>query len=103
MKIAYVSTYLPQQGGIATYTDYLIHGLKEVNPALEIKVVAEKGAAPVKQERFEIVPNRFIPNEDIPFEDKEFEHYVLDRTERYRRAISWPVIASQHMELYRGA
>ncbi|MCK4735370.1 MAG: glycosyltransferase, partial [Methanophagales archaeon] len=37
------------------------------------------------------------------FEDKEFEQYVLDRTERYRRATSWSVIASQHMELYRGA
>ena len=56
MKIAYVSTYLPQQCGIATYTDYLIRGLKEVNHTLEIKVVAEKGAAPVKQERFEVVP-----------------------------------------------
>jgi glycosyltransferase involved in cell wall biosynthesis len=56
MRIAYVSTYLPQKCGIATYTDYLIHGLRVVNPALEIKVVAEKGAAPVKQERFEVVP-----------------------------------------------
>lgn len=56
MKIAYVSTYLPQKCGIATYTDYLIHGLREVNPALEIKVVAEKGALPVKQGKFEVVP-----------------------------------------------
>jgi len=56
MKIAYVSTYLPQQCGIATYTDYVIHGLHEVSPTLEIKVVAEKDAAPVKQERFEVVP-----------------------------------------------
>jgi len=56
MKIAYVSTYLPQQCGIATYTDYVIHGLQEVSPTLDIKVVAEKGAAPLKQERFEVVP-----------------------------------------------
>lgn len=56
MKIAYVSTYLPQQCGIATYTDYLIHGLREVSPTLEIKVVAEKDASPLKQERFEVVP-----------------------------------------------
>ncbi|MBC8522153.1 MAG: glycosyltransferase family 4 protein [Methanomicrobia archaeon] len=56
MKIAYVSTYLPQQCGIATYTDYVIHGLREVSPTLDIKVVAEKGAAPLNQERFEVVP-----------------------------------------------
>jgi glycosyltransferase involved in cell wall biosynthesis len=37
------------------------------------------------------------------FKDKEFERYVLDRTERYRRATSWAVIASMHLELYRGA
>jgi len=56
MKIAYVSTYLPQQCGIATYTDYLIHGLQKVNPGLKIKVVAEKDASPVNQKRFEVVP-----------------------------------------------
>ncbi|MHC1623049.1 MAG: glycosyltransferase family 4 protein [Candidatus Methanospirareceae archaeon] len=56
MKIAYVSTYSPQQCGIATYTDYLVRGLQNVSPRLDIKVVAEKGAAPVKQKRFEVVP-----------------------------------------------
>jgi hypothetical protein len=56
MKIAYVSTYFPQQCGIATYTDYVIHGLRKANPGLGIKVVAEKGAAPLKRGRFEVVP-----------------------------------------------
>ncbi|HUW23535.1 MAG TPA: glycosyltransferase family 4 protein [bacterium] len=56
MKIAYVSTYLPQQCGIATYTDYLIHGIEKVDPASEIKVVAEKGASPINREKFEVVP-----------------------------------------------
>lgn len=56
MKIAYVSTYLPQQCGIATYTNYVIQGIQKVSPLVEIKVVAEKGASPVKQERFEVVP-----------------------------------------------
>ncbi len=56
MKITYVSTYLPQQCGIATYTNYVIQGIQKVSPLVDIKVVAEKGAAPVKQERFEVVP-----------------------------------------------
>ena len=56
MKVAYVSTYLPQQCGIATYTNYVIQGIQKVSPLVDIKVVAEKGAAPVKQERFEVVP-----------------------------------------------
>ncbi len=56
MKIAYVSTYLPKQCGIATYTDYLIHGIREEAPELQIKVVAERGASPIKEERFEVIP-----------------------------------------------
>lgn len=56
MQIAYVSTYLPQQCGIATYTDYLIHGIREVDPTLDIRVVAEKGASPTKQKKFEVIP-----------------------------------------------
>ncbi len=56
MKIAYVSTYSPQQCGIATYTSHLIHGLMEVNPTLEIKVVSEKDASSFKHGRFEVVP-----------------------------------------------
>jgi len=56
MKIAYISTYLPQQCGIATYTDYVIRAIQRVSPLVEIKVVAEKDAAPLKQEKFEVVP-----------------------------------------------
>ena len=56
MKIAYVSTYLPQQCGIATYTDYLIRGIREVDTLSEIKIIAEQGASPIKQERFEVIP-----------------------------------------------
>ena len=56
MKIAYVSTYLPQQCGIATYTDYVIRAIQKVSPLVDIKVVAEKGALPVKQDKFEVVP-----------------------------------------------
>ncbi len=56
MKIAYVSTYLPQQCGIATYTDYVIRAIQKVSPLVDIKVVAEKGASPFKQDKFEVVP-----------------------------------------------
>jgi len=56
MKIAYVSTYLPKQCGIATYADYLIHGIREVDTLSEIKIIAEQGASPIKQEKFEVIP-----------------------------------------------
>ena len=57
MKIAYVSTYLPKQCGIATYTDYLISGIRKVDPEIEIRIVAEQGAAPIKEDKFEVVPS----------------------------------------------
>jgi glycosyltransferase involved in cell wall biosynthesis len=56
MKIGYVSTYLPQQCGIATYTDYLIRAIRKVDPALEIKIIAERGASSGKMDKFEIIP-----------------------------------------------
>ena len=56
MKVAYVSTYIPQQCGIATYTDYVIRAIQKVSPLVDIKVVAEKDAAPLNQEKFEVVP-----------------------------------------------
>ena len=63
MKIAYVSTYLPKQCGIATYTDYLIRGIREVNPNLEIKVIAEQGASPKKENKLEVIAS-WDRNED---------------------------------------
>lgn len=56
MKIAYVSTYLPEQCGIATYTDYLIHGIRKADPASEVKIVAEQGASPIKDDKLEVIP-----------------------------------------------
>ena len=55
MKIAYVSTYLPRQCGIATYTDYLIRGIQAVDPLTEIKIVADQGASPIKQNMLEVI------------------------------------------------
>jgi len=63
MRIAYVSTYLPKQCGIAIYTDYLIHGIREVDPTAELKIVAEQGASPFEQDKFEVIPS-WDRNED---------------------------------------
>ena len=56
MKVGYVSTFLPQRCGIATYTAYLIHGLQNVAPYIDIKVIAEDQAAPMKSNGFEVLP-----------------------------------------------
>jgi glycosyltransferase involved in cell wall biosynthesis len=90
MKVAYVSTYLPQECGIATYTDYVIQGIRMVSPLVDIKVIAEKGAAPVKRNKFEVVPCwdrnenyvepiiRNINDADIVHIQHEYGIYSLD-------------------------
>jgi glycosyltransferase involved in cell wall biosynthesis len=55
-NIAYVGTYLPKQCGIATYTDYLIHGICKVEPKLNIRVIAEYGASVDKYNNVEVIP-----------------------------------------------
>jgi glycosyltransferase involved in cell wall biosynthesis len=56
MKLALISTYLPKHCGIATYTDCLVRGIKKADSALEIKIIAEQGAFPLKQDKLEVVP-----------------------------------------------
>lgn len=56
MKIAYVSTHLPTQCGIATYTDYLIHGIRKADHASEVKIIAEQGASPINDDNLEVIP-----------------------------------------------
>ena len=65
MSLAYVSTYLPQHCGIATYTDYLVHGIKTVEPKLKISIIAENEASPVDEENFKVIPC-WRRNEDYP-------------------------------------
>ena len=56
MNLAYVSTYLPQHCGIATYTDYLIHGIRTVEPKLRVTIIAEKEASPIDEGNFKVIP-----------------------------------------------
>lgn len=56
MRLAYVSTYLPQHCGIATYTDYFVHGIRTVEPKLGITIIAEKQASSVNEENFKVIP-----------------------------------------------
>jgi glycosyltransferase involved in cell wall biosynthesis len=51
MNIAYISTFLPQRCGIATYTDYLTNALLSVDKKIKIKIVAEKSASPFDKGR----------------------------------------------------
>ncbi len=44
MRICFVSTFLPQPCGIATYTSYLSQGILKVDPHIQIVVLAEHGA-----------------------------------------------------------
>jgi len=56
LKVGYVTTFLPQHCGIATYTDFLIRGLQNVAPDIDIRVIAEDQAAPIKRNGFEVLP-----------------------------------------------
>lgn len=56
MKIAYVSTYLPQQCGIATYTNYLVNGLQKLDEQLQIRIVAENKALSSENNILQVLP-----------------------------------------------
>jgi len=55
-QIAYVSTYYPQRCGIATYTSFLVEGIRKVSPKTHVRIIAEKEALALKEEFFEVVP-----------------------------------------------
>ncbi len=54
MQIGYVSTFLPQRCGIATYLDYLTNPLRKLG--VDIKIIAEKEAAARAENGFEVIP-----------------------------------------------
>lgn len=71
MRLAFVSTYLPQQCGIATYTDYLVNGIRTVSPKLNITIVAENGASPQKERNTEVIP---CWNRNDDYTESIFDH-----------------------------
>lgn len=56
MKVAYVGTFLPQQCGIATYTNYLVTALRKNNPNLKIRIVAENKAKQYQNDFLAVMP-----------------------------------------------
>jgi glycosyltransferase involved in cell wall biosynthesis len=73
MRVAYISTYLPTRCGIATYTDYLIKGIREIEKRREIKVLAEEGALYREEEGFKVIP--------CWRRDEDYVRPILDRLE----------------------
>lgn len=56
MKIGFISTFLPQRCGIATYTNFLLSALRKLAPELNITIVAEDEAAPKQTDNFAVKP-----------------------------------------------
>jgi len=57
MKIGFVSTYLPQRCGIATYSNFLLNALRKVEPELNITVIAEEEAEAKQSNNFQVKPS----------------------------------------------
>jgi len=56
MKIGYISTYLPQKCGIATYLNYFLTDFRRVYPEIEVRVFAEDEAEKVEEKNFSVLP-----------------------------------------------
>lgn len=56
MKIGFISTFLPQRCGIATYSNFLLSALRKIAPDLNITIVAEDEAAPKQTDNFSVKP-----------------------------------------------
>ena len=56
MKIAYISPYVPQKCGIATYSYYLAKAVKRNNPSSDITILAEDKSVPRQKKRYKVIP-----------------------------------------------
>ncbi|RJS71472.1 MAG: glycosyltransferase [Candidatus Syntrophoarchaeum sp. WYZ-LMO15] len=73
MRLGLISTYLPQECGVARYTSFLAEALIDVDSSLEIRVIAERGAEPVRGDRVEVLP--------CWQRDGKYQEEMLDQTE----------------------
>jgi glycosyltransferase involved in cell wall biosynthesis len=91
------------------------HEDRSASGSIHLAIGAKKPVIAYRVPKFEVVKNISDELLILPgnvsgiaraairlFTDKEFEQYVLDRTEQYRRATSWPVTVRRHLRLYLG-
>ena len=73
MKIGYISTYLPQRCGIATYLDYFLTAFRRIYPDVKITIFAEDGAEKISEKNFSVLPcwnrEKNYPNQILPLLD----------------------------------
>ena len=105
--------YIFGASDIVLFTHY--HEDRSVSGAIHLAIGAKKPVIAYRVPKFEVVKNISDELLILPgnvsgiaktairlFTDKEFEQYVLERTEQYRRATSWPITVRKHLRLYLG-
>lgn len=105
--------YIFGASDIALFTHY--HEDRSVSGSIHLAIGAKKPVIAYRIPKFEVVKNicdelLILPDNASGiaktairiFKDKEFERYVLDRTDGYRNATSWPVTVHKHLKLYSG-
>jgi len=56
MKVAYISPYVPQKCGIATYSYYLAKAVKKNDPSSDILILTEDECIPRQKKRYKVIP-----------------------------------------------
>ena len=98
---------------VVLYPHY--HEDRSASGSVHLAIGAKKPVIAYRVPKFEVVKNISDELLILPgnvsgiaktairlFKDKEFEQYILERTEQYRRATSWPVTVRKHLRLYLG-
>ncbi|MCX8015037.1 MAG: hypothetical protein N2748_03370, partial [candidate division WOR-3 bacterium] len=75
MRLAFITTFAPQPCGIATYTGYLINGLRSLGKNLRVRVVAEDKAAAYQDSFLEVLP--------IWHRNTDFSRSIIENTENF--------------------
>ncbi|MFH1957322.1 MAG: glycosyltransferase [bacterium] len=56
MKIAYISPYVPQECGIATYSYYLAHAVKKIDSSADVTILSENESVFRQKKRYKVIP-----------------------------------------------